>query len=119
MTPDGIGGGTPNRAIGAQATGPIASSVLCPATRSSATDYYGHGTHVAGLIAGNGNNSTGGLYTYTIKGMAPSANIINLRVLDENGSGKDSNVIAAIEKAIALKDTYKIKIINMSLGRPI
>ena len=51
--------------------------------------------------------------------MAPNANIINLRVLDENGSGKDSNVIAAIEKAIALKDTYNIKIINMSLGRPI
>ena len=113
------GGGTPSRTIGAQNTGPLGSALLCPSTRSSASDYYGHGTHVAGLIAGNGSNSTGSLYTYTIKGMAPSANIINLRVLDENGSGTDSSVIAAIEKAIALKDTYKIKIINMSLGRAI
>src|ERR1035441_6027165 len=39
--------------------------------------------------------------------------------LDQNGSGTDSQVIAAIQQAIALKDTYNIRVINMSLGRPV
>src|SRR6267378_6255997 len=51
---------------------------------SSASDQYGHGTHIAGLIAGDGLSSTGPLYTRTFKGIAPGANIINLRVLDAN-----------------------------------
>src|SRR3984957_9833275 len=49
---------------------------------SSASDQYGHGTHVAGLIAGDGLSSTGPLYSKTFKGIAPGAKIINLRVLD-------------------------------------
>ncbi len=83
------------------------------------TDAYGHGTHVAGLIAGNGADSTGKGYSRTFTGIAPGANLINLRVLDENGIGSDSAVIAAIEQAIALKSVYNIKVINLSLGRPI
>lgn len=82
-------------------------------------DAYGHGTHVAGLIAGNGANSTGSQYTRTFVGIAPNAYLINLRALDANGEGSDSTVIAAIEAAILLKDTYNIKVINLSLGRPI
>ncbi len=82
-------------------------------------DAYGHGTHVAGLIAGNGSNSTGSAYSRTFKGIAPNANLINLRVLDANGQGNDSSVIAAIEAAIKLQKTYNIRIINLSLGRPI
>ena len=50
--------------------------------------------------------------------MAPSANIINLRVLDATGAGTDATVIAAINRAIELKATYNIRIINLSLGRP-
>ncbi len=75
-------------------------------------DLYGHGTHVAGIIGGNGYNS-GGQY----EGVAPNVNLIDLRVLDANGTGSDSNVIAAIQQAIALKNTYNIRIINLSLGR--
>ena len=81
---------------------------------TDALDHYGHGTHVAGLIAGSGSLS-GGKY----KGLAPDVNIINLRVLDANASGTDSAVIAAIQRAIALKSTYNIRIINLSLGRPV
>ena len=44
--------------------------------------------------------------------------LINLRVLDANGSGQDSTVIAAIQRAIQLKSTYNIRVINLSLGRP-
>jgi len=77
-------------------------------------DPYGHGTHVAGIIAGNGNKSAG-----RYAGVAPQANLVDLRVLDVNGSGTDSMVIAAIQQAIALKSTYNIKVINLSLGRGI
>lgn len=84
---------------------------------SSAADQYGHGTHIAGLIAGNGASSTGLIYSKTFKGIAPSAKIINLRVLDQNGTATDSTVISAIDKAIALKSTYNIRVINLSLGR--
>ena len=83
------------------------------------SDQFGHGTHVAGLIAGNGVASKGLQYTRTFSGVAPNANLIDLRALDENGGGTDSSVIAAIEAAISLKDTYNIRVINLSLGRPI
>ena len=77
-------------------------------------DLYGHGTHVAGIIAGNGSLS-GGEYA----GVAPGATLIDLRALDANGAGTDSTVIAAIQQAIALKNTYNIRVINLSLGRGI
>lgn len=84
----------------------------------STNDAYGHGTHVAGIIAGNGHDSVGGYPTQYV-GVAPNANIINLRVLDANGAGTDSQVIAAIQRAIQLKSTYNIRVINLSLGRTI
>jgi serine protease AprX len=84
----------------------------------STKDAYGHGTHVAGIIAGNGHDSASG-YPMQYVGVAPNANIINLRVLDANGSGTDSQVIAAIQRAIQLKSTYNIRVINLSLGRGI
>jgi len=86
---------------------------------SSANDQFGHGTHVAGLIAGDGASSTGRNYTRTFEGIAPQANIVNLRVLDQNGAGTDSAVIAAINEAIALKPIFNIRVINLSLGRPV
>ncbi|HLJ28858.1 MAG TPA: S8 family peptidase [Candidatus Angelobacter sp.] len=79
---------------------------------TSVGDAYGHGTHVAGLVAGNGQVSGGGMF-----GVAQDANLINLRVLDANGAGTDSAVIAAIQRAIQLKNTYNIHVINLSLGR--
>src|SRR5580692_7966358 len=84
---------------------------------TSASDQYGHGTHVAGLIAGDGLSSTGPFFSKTFKGIAPGAKIINLRVLDANGSATDSAVIAAINQAISLKSKYNIRVINLSLGR--
>lgn len=77
-------------------------------------DLYGHGTHVAGIIGGNGYIS-GGEY----EGVAPGVSLVDLRALDANGAGTDSTVIAAIQEAITLKSTYNIKVINLSLGRGI
>ena len=86
---------------------------------SSTADSFGHGTHVAGLIAGNGASSTGAIFTSTIRGIGSNIRLINLRVLDANGGGSDSAVIAAIQQAIALKSKYNIRVINLSLGRPV
>jgi serine protease AprX len=84
-----------------------------------ASDQFGHGTHVAGIVAANGAASSGPEFTHTFKGVAPNANIINLRVLDANGGGNESDVIAAVDEAIALKDQYNIRVINLSLGHPV
>ena len=86
---------------------------------SSAGDQYGHGTHIAGLIAGDGLSSTGIGYSKTFVGMAPGANLLNLRVLDANGSATDSQVIAAINQAISLQSQYNIRVMNLSLGRAV
>ena len=93
-----------------------------PARSNSANnvkDEYGHGTHVAGIIAGNAFSSDGTNYAHTFRGMARRASLVNLRVLDGKGAGQDSYVIAAIQRAIALKNVYNIRIINLSLGRPV
>src|SRR6266566_480769 len=86
---------------------------------NTTNDLYGHGTHVAGIIAGNGGSSTCGNCDVTFRGIAPNANIVNLRALDQNGSATDSTVIAAIQQAITLKSLYNIRVINLSLGRGI
>ena len=85
----------------------------------STNDAYGHGEHVAGIIGGNATDSTGSHYTHTFRGIAPNANLITLRVLNSTGSSTDSLVIAAIDQAITLKQKYNIRIINLSLGRPV
>lgn len=79
--------------------------------KKSPYDDNGHGTHVAGAIAGNGKMS-GGKY----KGAAPQANIIALKVLDKNGTGPTSNIIEGLQWCIENRKKYNIKVINISLG---
>lgn len=82
-------------------------------------DEFGHGDHVAGILGGTGKDSSCGKCTYTIRGIAPGVNFINLKVLNKQGQGSDSAVITAIATAIALKPVYNIRVINLSLGRPV
>lgn len=77
-------------------------------------DDYGHGTHVAGIIAGNGLASNG-----LRKGTAPDAHLVVLKVLDSTGRGYISNVIAALEFVAANKDAYNIRVVNMSISAPV
>ncbi len=74
-------------------------------------DDNGHGTHVAGDAAGNGARS-GGRYT----GPAPKANLIGVKVLDRNGSGFLSTVLAGIQWCINNKNRFNIRVMNLSLG---
>ena len=83
------------------------------------TDWCGHGTHVSGIIAGNGAASTGSLFSYTFKGVAPQANLINARVLDAAGGGTVSSVLAGIQWVIDNKSNYNIRVANLSLGHPV
>ena len=70
-------------------------------------DEYCHGTHVAGIIAGQGNAGTQ-------TGIAPGAKIMAVRVLDDTGYGTDAQVIDGLE--FALK--HGADILNLSLGDP-
>src|SRR5260370_31494821 len=56
---------------------------------------------------------------HILKGIAPNANLLDLRVLDRNGASTDSIIIAAIQQAVLLKSKYNVRVINLSLGRPI
>src|ERR1022692_3775373 len=82
-------------------------------------DDYGHGTHVAGIAAGNGSVSEAPGSFRRLRGIASNANILDLRVLDRNGMSTDSAVIAAIQEAVSLKGQFNVRVINLSLGRPI
>ncbi len=85
-------------------------------TGSDGSDGYGHGTHVAGIIAGQrGRSSDARVY----QGIAPGAYLINLRVLGDDGSGVASDVVEAIDWAIEHARQFNIRIINLSLGTPV
>jgi serine protease AprX len=85
-------------------------------------DKCGHGTHVAGIIAGNGDSSSAQReplrYFKTISGIAPRSSIVNVRVLNEQGEGTVSGVIAGVQWVVANKAKYGIRVINLSLGHP-
>ncbi|PKM83359.1 MAG: peptidase S8 [Firmicutes bacterium HGW-Firmicutes-14] len=74
-------------------------------------DDCGHGTHVAGIIAGNGNKSNGQYI-----GVAPEASLVGVKVLDSTGSGRSSDVIAGIQWVVQNKVIYNIQVMNLSLG---
>jgi serine protease AprX len=76
-------------------------------------DPGGHGTHVAGIAAGNGTRSSG-----QFVGVAPEANIVDVRVLGRTGSGRISSVVRGIEWVLARRSTYNIRVMNLSFGAP-
>ena len=74
-------------------------------------DDNGHGTHVAGIIAGNG-SACHGLY----RGIAPGAHIYMIKVLNKNGEGNTENVIKGIDWILKHYIEYNIRIVNISVG---
>ncbi|MFD3614244.1 S8 family serine peptidase [Streptomyces sp. NPDC058676] len=76
-------------------------------TSTDNKDHVGHGTHVASIAAGTGAKSGGKL-----KGVAPGADIISGKVLDDTGSGDDSGILAGMEWAAA----EGADVVNLSLG---
>lgn len=79
--------------------------------RVGAYDDNSHGTHVAGILAGNGAASNKG-----ICGVAPEAQIIALKILDKNGSGDKKALLTACIWLLENYKKYNIKVINISIG---
>ena len=79
--------------------------------REAAYDDFGHGTHVAGVIAGNGFDSDGAR-----AGIAPGAHLIVLKTLDSTGAGRISDVIAALDYVVENKDALNIRVVNLSVA---
>ena len=76
-------------------------------------DPGGHGTHVAGLVAGDG-AASGGAYT----GVAPGASLIDVRVIGASGSTNVSTLIAGMQWVLAHRADYNIRVVNLSAGGP-
>jgi serine protease AprX len=81
------------------------------AHRTEPYDDNGHGTHVAGIIGGNGFSSKG-----KYKGIAPECDFIGVKVLDHRGDGNISDVLAGLQWIIDNKKKYNIRIVNISVG---
>lgn len=71
-------------------------------------DPAGHGTHIAGIIAANGG----------MKGVAPDAKLVSLRVLDAHGAGTLADVVRAFDWLLQHRTQYRIKVVNLSWGTP-
>lgn len=74
-------------------------------------DDNGHGSHIAGIIAGNGRMSKG-----RYRGVAPLASLIVLKVLDRTGNGNTKDVVRAMQWIIENRERYHIRIANISVG---
>jgi serine protease AprX len=94
----------------------IVDAVVNP-DATTAGDKYGHGTHVAGLIAGNGLNrpTSDSLYGDYI-GVAPGADLINVKASDDAGNASTLDVIDGLQFVVDHKDDYNIRVVNLSLN---
>src|SRR5688500_13695203 len=81
-------------------------------------DPFGHGTHIAGIVAGNRTAATYVTSAFA-GGSAPSVKLIDVRVLGANGAGRTSDVIAGIDWVVQNRSRYGIRVINLSLGHPV
>lgn len=79
--------------------------------RQKVYDDNGHGTHIAGIIGGDGTVSNG-----KYMGLAPQSHLIVLKILDKKGNGNTENVVQAIEWLVRNKERYQVRIVNISIG---
>ena len=79
--------------------------------RHTPYDEYGHGTHICGILCGSGRLS-GGRY----RGICPWGRLVVGKVLDSRGEGSTEDMLAGMEWVLSLKDRYRIRILNISVG---
>jgi len=112
----GLDGRLPDFAAADGSSRVVASAVTNP-DATTALDTYGHGTHVAGIIAGNGNNRAAsdpadGKYI----GVAPRANLIAVKASDDAGNATVLDAIYGLQFAVDHKDQFNIRVANLSLS---
>ena len=81
---------------------------------NSPYDDHGHGTHVSGILAGEGDARPDLKY----RGVAPGAALVGVKILDSAGNGTSAALISALQWVVANKATYGIEVVNLSLGTP-
>jgi serine protease AprX len=96
-----------------QLAGRIVARVDFTTAGGGGLDAYGHGTHVAGIIASQSARKDGD------GGVSPGAHIVSLKVLDEHGLGTADDVIEAIDWTVTNAKKFRIRVINLSLGGPV
>jgi serine protease AprX len=74
-------------------------------------DVYGHGTHVSGILGGNGAGSSG-----AFQGVAPQINLISLKISDETGMAYESDTVEAMQWVLDNKAAFNIRVVNLSLN---
>jgi serine protease AprX len=74
-------------------------------------DNYGHGSHIAGIVGGNG-RSANGQYI----GIAPLANIVNVKVANDDGSATTASTVAGLQWVLNNRSQYNIRVVNLSLN---
>jgi serine protease AprX len=89
----------------------IVGGMITQYNDSPREDLFGHGTHVAGIVSGNGADS-GNAY----KGTATGASVLSLQVLGANGGGSISDVMAALDWLLVYGSYFDIRVANLSLG---
>jgi serine protease AprX len=97
-------------------SGKVVAAVNYATGETGTADAFGHGTHIAGIIAGSISYGPTSLYK---NGIAPGAHLVNVRVLNRVGVGYTSDVIAGIQWVVANRAKYSIRVMNLSLGHPI
>jgi len=113
----GIAGTLPDfRTSQSNSASRVVATVATNPYATSDNDSYGHGTHVAGIIAGNsGNRPNSDSLQGDYVGVAPDANLISVKVADEKGDATLLDVIYGLQFAVDNKDAYNIRVINLSL----
>jgi serine protease AprX len=113
----GVDGALPDFASKDHGASRVVASAVANADATTATDSYGHGTDVAGIIAGNGDNRGMGdpEYGHYI-GVAPNANLISIKVSDETGEASVLDVIYGLQFAVEHRSQFNIRVINLSLS---
>tara|TARA_R110002096_G_scaffold23031_2_gene73517 strand:- start:3305 stop:5302 length:1998 start_codon:yes stop_codon:yes gene_type:complete len=99
---------------GSYPTPAVADGNIVTLNDSGRGDGFGHGTHVAGLIGGSGEKSKDKYI-----GAANTSKILSLQVLDENGGGSMSDVMAALDWLLTYGEYFDIRVVNLSLGKGI
>jgi serine protease AprX len=97
-------------------SGKVIASVNFATGETSTSDGFGHGTHIAGIIAGVSNYGPTPLFK---TGVAPGSHLVNVRVLNRQGVGYTSDVIAGLQWVKTNRIKYGIRVVNLSLGHPI
>jgi serine protease AprX len=110
LTGAGIGVAVIDSGVSPHADFSAQRSVSFNPNSTNVTDSFGHGTHVAGIIAGDG-SASGGAYM----GIAPGITLYSLKISDGNGMAYESDTVDAMQWVLDNKDAYNIRVVNLSI----